>query len=211
MRFSSLLSFFLLQTAEQEDINPDTLLPFTLPQRWGLRGGGPWPSLWQSTWEVPYINWKSDLTTLDDYERTSTPRKNAPAARTAKASRRTGRTRSGISKLGDKTKRPPSPPLLDSANTAIPREEYFFLRRENTENFETGRFVRAAQALEQMNLLHPQHQQEQQEQQQDLETMPLYRQWKSPVIPCWMPGCKAVIFQGQATGPTLESMHYCPE
>ncbi|KAL8269983.1 hypothetical protein Esti_006083 [Eimeria stiedai] len=40
-------------------ISSNTLLPYTLVSRCGLRAGGPWPSLWQSVWEPEYHQWLS--------------------------------------------------------------------------------------------------------------------------------------------------------
>ena len=46
---------------------------------------------------------------------------------------------------------------------------------------------------------------------EDLKVTPPYRYWKGSVIPCWLPGCKNILFQASTSRSNIEKMHYCPE
>lgn len=192
-----------IQAAANDNISPETLYPYTLIARCGLRDGGPWPSLWQSTWEPKYHRWDSEIVA---------PRKADPFAAPAVEASKGASTLPSTLKSSMKNQSSGSarqsrislgPSPQHEQPVKVPPKPHPNLGSSTDSSQPSVEVATTSRRLADATLPTPRE--------EDCHATPPHRRWKGFVIPCWLPGCKNVIFQGYPTKSDSAKMHYCPE
>ncbi|KAL8428406.1 hypothetical protein ACSSS7_007232 [Eimeria intestinalis] len=185
------------KAAKSEAINSNTLLPYTLVSRCGLRGGGPWPSLWQSVWEPTYHHWQTGYGQSNregDFPAESKQKAaSTPPSQNQKPGKKGRKTGGGDhqDKVSSDQSREPVPSFLAASQgkrDSIEDEKVIEPSRVGSVGRLSSRRVAP-----------------------DNNEVPPYRLWKGSVIPCWLPGCKNVLHQAAIAQPIGVKMHYCPK
>ncbi|KAL8444733.1 hypothetical protein Emag_005362 [Eimeria magna] len=179
------------KAGKSEAINSSTLLPYTLVSRCGLRGGGPWPSLWQSVWEPKYHEWRSGSEQLKKRPSFAETKHKSASAPFVNEQEREDR-KSGGGAHQDKVTFHQSPEAKPSDLAAASQGKQDGTRTVASRVGSEGRL--------------PSRRGE-----SDPQSVPPHRLWKGSVIPCWLPGCKTILHQAADMQPSGVKMHYCPK
>lgn len=194
------------QVIQNEKIEPKLLYPFTLLSRCGRRGGGPWPSLRNSSWEPRHFPWVNpdeaplDIPSEDEWSKS---RSAGYFSNEVETSRVKGPTRTGRA-----SQRCQSESRMQDANISHQRrkmadikgsQEHFSAFAKRMSN-EFSIFSKQKEYLQRSSVLPV-----------SPETQGRYNRWKGMVVPCWFPPCKRILFEDMTNeAPSLE-MFYCKE
>ncbi|OEH79039.1 hypothetical protein cyc_02857 [Cyclospora cayetanensis] len=209
------------KTTISTNINPNTLYPYTLVYRCGLRAGGPWPSLWQSAWEPPYHQWISSSSLLEPEPTSQPERKGSFVSTSSKMlTQSTSALRSsmkGSRPLSHSTRhshirfetatqhKPPSVPFSPRPPTAPAAAKVPGFQPSSADAAgvatETPAQIRDAKVISRAET----------KKEAQIDATPPHTLWKGFVIPCWLPGCKNVRTQGFPPAGAAAKMQYCPE